>query len=281
MDALGTNIQKLQTISLTCFHDFIRIGRMEEIVPLFKSHCSLGRSILTLEKPEDEKNSEVSDSIFDIAQEDNLKEIFLVEDSMTGFLQAYTNSQALDLKLIFGLRLTFCPDCLEKSEEGRKNSYKNVIFARNHQGYKQLIKIYTYAAQEGFYYEPRIDNQKFKEYYTEDLVVGVPFYDSFLYVNKYTNSHCVPDFSFCDPVFFLEDNDVLIDQDLSASVLNFCEDKYEVIKSKSVYYKNEKDFGAYLTHRCISKRTSLGKPNFEGMCSNEFSYESYKRQVNG
>jgi DNA polymerase-3 subunit alpha len=281
MDALATKIKKLQVISLTCFHDFVRIGRMEEIVPLFKSHCSLGRSILTLDKPKDEKNPEVSDSVFDIASEEGLKEVFLVEDNMTGFLQAYTNSQALGLKLIFGLRLTFCPDCLEKSEEGRKNSYKNVIFARNHQGYKQLIKIYTYAAQEGFYYEPRIDSNKFKEYYTEDLIVGVPFYDSFLYFNKYTDSRCVPDFSFCKPIFFLEDNDVLVDQDLSNSVLKFCDNKYEIIKSKTIYYKSKEDFGAYLTHRCISKRTSLEKPNFDGMCSNEFSYESYKEKING
>jgi hypothetical protein len=92
MDALATKIKKLQVISLTCFHDFVRIGRMEEIVPLFKSHCSLGRSILTLDKPKDEKNPEVSDSVFDIASEEGLKEVFLVEDNMTGFLQAYTKS---------------------------------------------------------------------------------------------------------------------------------------------------------------------------------------------
>ena len=61
----------------------------------------------------------------------------------------------------------------------------------------------------------------------------------------------------------------------------FCEGKYDVIKTKSIFYKNKMDFGAYLTHRCISKRTSLEKPNFDGMCSNEFCFESYKEAVNG
>jgi hypothetical protein len=74
---------------------------------------------------------------------------------------------------------------------------------------------------------------------------------------------------------------VLVDQDLSNSVLKFCDNKYEIIKSKTIYYKSKEDFGAYLTHRCISKRTSLEKPNFDGMCSNEFSYESYKEKING
>lgn len=254
---------------------------MEEIVPLFKSHCSLGRSILTLEKPKDEADPETSDSVFDIVKQENLEDVFLVEDNMTGFLQAYTNAEELGVKLVFGLRITFCPDHANKSEEGRKNSYKNIIFAKNNAGYKQLIKIYTHASQDGFYYEPRTDNAKFKEFYTDDLMLATPFYDSFLYVNKYTDSSCVPDFSFCDPIFFVEDNDVLVDQDLEASVRKFCDGKYDVIKTKSIFYKNKTDFGAYLTHRCISKRTSLEKPNFDGMCSNEFCFESYKEVANG
>ena len=76
---------------------------MEEVVPLFKSHYSLGRSILTLGMPEEERNEESSDSIFDIAQEGGMKEVFLVEDTMAGFLEAYTNANELGIKLIFGI----------------------------------------------------------------------------------------------------------------------------------------------------------------------------------
>ena len=200
---------------------------------------------------------------------------------MAGFLEAYTNAKEVGVKLIFGLRLTFCPDLSDKSEEGRANSFKNIIFIKNEKGYKDLIKIYTRAAQDGFYYEPRMDFRTLKSMWTDDLLLGIPFYDSFLYNNKYTNSQCIPNFSFAAPVFFIEDNDALLDEDLAASVINFCKDKYEVVKSKSIYYKNKEDFSAYLTHRCINKRTSLDKPNFDGMCSNEFCYESYKEVVNG
>jgi len=253
---------------------------MEEVIPLFKSHYSLGRSILTLNLPK-EDNDLSSDSVFDIVKESGMKDVYLVEDSMAGFLEAYTNAKEVGVKLIFGLRLTFCPDLSDKSEEGRANSIKNIIFIKNEKGYKDLIKIYTRAAQDGFYYEPRMDFRTLKSMWTDNLLLGIPFYDSFLYNNKYTNSQCIPNFSFATPVFFIEDNDALLDEDLAASVINFCKDKYEVVKSKSIYYKNKEDFSAYLTHRCINKRTSLDKPNFDGMCSNEFCYESYKEVVNG
>ena len=254
---------------------------MDEILPIFKSHYSLGRSILTLNKPKDIPENEGADSIFDICQEGGIKDLFLVEDNMAGFLEAYTNAEELQIKLIFGLRLTFCLNDSNKSEEGRRNSYKNIIFAKNAEGYKQLIKIYTHAAQEGFYYEPRIDFNNLKRFWTDDLLLTVPFYDSFLYLNKYTDSKCVPDFSYATPTFFLEDNDTLLDGDMSKRVKDFCKDKYKTVRVKSIYYKNRENFGAYLTFRCINKRTNVQKPNMDGMCSGEFCYESYLEVVNG
>lgn len=254
---------------------------MGEIIPIFKSHYSLGRSILTLNLPKEEDSTDSSDSIFDICQQAGTKEVYVVDDNMAGFLEAFTNAEALGIKLIFGLRLTFCLDHSNKSEEGRQNSYKNIIFAKNANGYKQLIKIYTFAAQKGFYYEPRIDFESLKPLWNNDLLLAVPFYDSFLYNNKYTDSQCVPDFSFIDPVFFKEDNDTLLDKDMQERVVDFCGDKYETLQTKSIYYKNREDFPAYLTFRCINGRTTVEKPNFDGMCSAEFCYESYLEATNG
>ena len=253
---------------------------MEEVIPLFKSHYSLGRSILTLDMPK-EFTDDRSDTVFDIVDDitPEIKDVFLVEDSMAGFLEAYTNAKELKKKLIFGLRLTFCPDCLEKNEEGRKNSFKNIIFIKNESGYKQLIKIFTHAAQDGFYYEPRLDFKTLKQLWTDDLILAIPFYDSFLYKNKYTNSQCIPDFSFTDPVFLIEDNDTLLDKGTAKAVEKFCEGKYKTFKSQSVYYRNNEDFEAYITARRINKRTTTEKPNLEGMCSDQFSIEAWCKKT--
>jgi len=62
-----------------------------EVLPVFKSHYSIGRSILTLEDEDISEND--PDSIIDIAKKNNIKDLFLIEDNMSSFLQAYTNSK--------------------------------------------------------------------------------------------------------------------------------------------------------------------------------------------
>jgi len=111
-----------------------------DVIPIFKSHYSLGRSILTLNPPGDVvPDSPVS--IFDILLENKINELFLVEDSFGGFLEAYRNSKDNKIKLNFGLRLNFLCDIDEKDEEALKSRCKYIIFAKNTKGYKRLIKI--------------------------------------------------------------------------------------------------------------------------------------------
>ena len=67
------------------------------MIPLFKSHYSLGRSILTLED-KDEKD-DYPDSIIQICKENKMKELYLVEDNMSSFLEAYSNCRKNNIKL--------------------------------------------------------------------------------------------------------------------------------------------------------------------------------------
>ena len=53
----------------------------------------------------------------------------------------------------------------------------------------------------------------------------------------------------------------------------------ESFNTKSIYYKNKKDFKCFLTFRCINNRTTLNKPEMEHMSSNEFCFESWLEQV--
>ena len=90
------------------------------MIPLFKSHYSIGKSILTLE----EEGSSIEDgpqSIIDLCKKNKIKDLFLVDDSMSGFLQGYLNSEKAKLNFRFGLRISVCEDLREKNEEQRKN----------------------------------------------------------------------------------------------------------------------------------------------------------------
>lgn len=248
-------------------------------IPLFKSHYSIGKSILTLEDNE-KQNPNKPSSIIEIAKRNKMDSVFLIEDSMNGFLEAFQNCKNNDIKLVFGLRLTVCEDSSVKDKDSVSKESKYVILARNEQGYKRLIKISSDAASEGFYYQPRTDLSKIKSFWSDkDLQLCVPFYDSFLFNNTLTFSLCFPDFSFTKPVFFLEDNDIPFDYLIRKKVLNYCKDnKLNTLDTKSVYYENKEDFKAYLTFKCINNRTTLENPRFDHLCSNEFSFESWKEQ---
>jgi DNA polymerase III alpha subunit len=248
-----------------------------EALPLFKSHYSLGKSILTLENPEDAME-DGPDSIIDLCKKNDIKHFFLVDDNMSGFLQAYVNSKENDLQLSFGLRISVCSDMEKKEKDvSQKETCKYIILAKNVEGYKRLIKIFSLAAQKGFYHVPRIDFEHLKKLWNEkDLCLCVPFYDSFIHKNFLEGNHCIPDFSFAEPVFFIEKNDIPFDHLILKRVLEFTKNKYKTQKTKSIFYSEKKDFKAYLTFRCINKRSTLDKPQLDHMCSDEFCLEALR-----
>jgi|TARA_Y100001938_G_scaffold150683_1_gene242796 DNA polymerase-3 subunit alpha len=248
-----------------------------DTIPLFKSHYSLGKSILTLNKRSSEPSTG-PDSIIDICVDNKLKELYLVDDNMSGFLEAYENCRENKIKFIFGLRINVCPDLNQKDDESIQETSKLILFAKNREGYKKLIKLYTKASIEGFYYTPRLDYSSIKELYSaEDILVAVPFYDSFVHENTLNCKSCVPDLSFCSPVFMIEENDLPFNYLIENAVKKYAKSEDDLLKVKSVFYKNKEDFKSYLSFRCINSRSSLDKPNLEHMSSNEFCWEALSK----
>ena len=247
------------------------------MIPLFKSHFSIGKSILTLG---DESPEGGSDGIFEIAKTNNLSEVVLVEDSLTGFLEAAKKSESLGIKLIFGLRLTAC-----EGTSTENNCHKIIVFAKNDSGCKLLNKVYS----EAFKGEtPAIDIRKLKEVWNEEsLKLAIPFYDSFIFNNTMSFANCVPSFNFTKPTLFIESNQLPFDDMIKERVERFASQKnLDTEKVKTIYYKNREDFEAFQTYKCICNRTGWGgravsiqKPNLEHCGSREFCLESWKEQV--
>jgi len=264
----------LTFIFFLCYHVLFA-----SMIPLFKSHFSIGRSILTLSPPAEDSLS--ADSIFDICVENKLDKVVLVEDSLTGFLEALKNSSLLGIQLIFGLRLSICDDMFN---EKSNNEHKVIIFCKNPEGYKNLTKIYSKAFAEGF---GKIDFKNLKILWEEDsLLLFVPFYDSFIFKNNLTFSNCVPNFSFLNPTFFIEDNDLPFDSLIEKKIIDFCKaNNYNTETAKSIYYRNKTDFEAFQTYKCICSRKfgrsiSLSKPNLEHCGSRAFSFQSFLEKQN-
>lgn len=251
------------------------------VLPLFTSAYSF-RSILTLDMPKKPKEGEKpkeggADSIIKICQEEGLKQLFLVEDNMVGFMEAKKNCGTA-IQLCFGLRITVCANMTDKTDESRKTESKYVIFAKNPAGYFRLVKIFSKANLEGFFHGPRIDFAALKSFWSEqDLILVVPFYDSFIHKNTTTLSACVPDFSFASPTFFIENNGLFFDNLIEESINAFdAESKYKRQNVKTIYYKNRADFLAWQTYKCIKNESILRKPELNGCMSDAFCVEAWR-----
>ena len=245
------------------------------MIPLFKSHYSIGKSILTLSSETEEG---AADSIINIAIDNNLKNLVLVEDSLVGFLEAHTACAKNNLNLIFGLRMDCCEDV---NVAEKKDCHKIIIFAKNKKGCARLNSIYSHSFVKN---GGVIDFNVLKEMWSEpDLKLCIPFYDSFIFCNLFTFKSFVPDFSFTAPTFFLESNGLPFDIPLRKKVNSFIEaNNYRSEVCQSIYYKNKEDLSSFITYKLICSRKNfagrsilLEKPNLAHLGSDEFCWESY------
>lgn len=262
---------------------------MSNILPIFTSHYSFGRSILTLDKPEyivDGKTVQIRNPedirddrptpIIGIARAFKLNEIFLIDNNFSGFIEAYKNSKDNNIQLNFGLKLIVCNNINDKSDESKKTESKVIIWMKNSEGYKDLIKIYSKAATEGFYYIPRISWDLINEMFTENLSLSIPQYDSFLHKNLLHNCNCIPKFNKVIPNIFISQMELPFDDIIKNAHITYAKDNnLDIIETNPIYYYKSEDFKAYCVFRAINKRGTFTNPNIEYFCSDGFSFESY------
>jgi DNA polymerase III alpha subunit len=242
------------------------------MIPLFKSNFSIGKSILTLAAPELNPDPEKSDSILQIAKDNNLDQVVLVEDSMVGFLEAHKAFKSLDIHLIYGLRINCCNNIQDENKDQSK--HKIIIFSKNDDGCKLLNKIYSKAFCDHNGY---VDSTTLSSLWNNNfLKLAIPFYDSYIYQNQLSFNNCIPNFAFTKPEFFYERNNLPFDDLL----FNKIKEIANPICVKSIYYKNKKDVYAFQTYKILSNRSfgkesSLSNPNLNHFGSDEFCWESY------
>ncbi len=253
-----------------------------DIVPLFKTHYSIGKSILTLQSPDDSQEGGPS-SIIDLCIDSGLKQVVLVEDNLHGLLEAKKRCEENNLQLIFGFRLSLCSDYIDPNDKAalkKEQLHKVIVFANNDNGVRKLYKIYSDAFCN---HDGKLTTEDLKKYWVKrDLTLAIPFYDSFLYMNNFKlDARFMPDFSFSDPIFFVENNGLPFDGLLQDIVNSFTSERgHKKQAAKSIFYRNRKDFKSYqtfeiITSRSFSKRASFSAPNIDNCASDEFCMESW------
>jgi DNA polymerase III alpha subunit len=256
---------------------------MSNIIPLFSSDNSLFGSILTTDPPEEIKdNSPVS--IFSIAKEFSIDPIFICETSFSGFIPCYKNAEKLKKQLVFGIRFKVVTNAKDQSEESLKTESNVCVFMRNSNGYKDLIKLYSaaHANKDTFYYTGRLDWDALKLLWTDNLLLTIPFYNSFIHKNLLNHNHlAIPMLGDIKPIFHVEEHGLPFDGIIKKGVQDYCGgENCEILESHSVYYHKDKDSKAFQVFKCIGNRSTFQKPQMEFFCQNTFSFESYLRRIN-
>tara|TARA_R110002049_G_scaffold72490_2_gene187049 strand:- start:29185 stop:32757 length:3573 start_codon:yes stop_codon:yes gene_type:complete len=87
--------------------------------------------------------------------------------NLHGALEFYRKAKSANINPIIGYEAYIAPGSrFDKGGAGRSKdaSYHLTLLAKNHTGYKNLIKLASAASLEGFYFKPRIDKEILKQY---------------------------------------------------------------------------------------------------------------------
>jgi len=223
------------------------------MIPLFKTHFSIGRSILRI------------NDIDRICTDNKIEDVFIVEDSMTGFPEAF---RSFGSRLKFGLRVSIYND-----DENEESESKVLAFADGDEGCKDLYKLHTKS------FSKKLKTPWF-DY--DNLKFAIPFYDSFLHKNLTSFANCMPHLP-NEMDFIMEDNNLPFDFLLKEKVKEYTtiNTKRKIIKAKSIYYENKEDVEAFQTYKCICNRqpgrqASLSNPRLDHFGSDRFCVEAWK-----
>ncbi|MCX7880365.1 MAG: DNA polymerase III subunit alpha [Ignavibacteria bacterium] len=116
------------------------------------------------------------DSLINAAVENGHRALALTDHGvMFGIMEFYHKALSKGIKPILGFEAYMAIGSRFEKTSGRnkskkKNYYHILLLAKNNEGYKNLIKLTTYAHLDGFYYKPRIDRELLEKY-SKGLIV--------------------------------------------------------------------------------------------------------------
>lgn len=85
---------------------------------------------------------------------------------MFGAVDFYTKCRKAGIKPIVGVEAYVAPNSRhDRKPESGKSSYHLLLLAKNLTGYKNLLKLTTLAATEGFYSKPRVDHELLERFH--------------------------------------------------------------------------------------------------------------------
>ena len=107
------------------------------------------------------------DRLFNLAQAYKMNACAITDHgNMFGVADFYFTANQFGIKPILGCEAYIAPKSrFDKKGRGEDNAYHILLLAKSDTGYKNLMKLISYAQLEGFYYVPRIDKELLRTYH--------------------------------------------------------------------------------------------------------------------
>ena len=223
------------------------------MVPLFKTHFSVGKSLLTPRR------------CFELAKDLELPNIVFVEDSFGGFRKIQALSEEFEIQSVFGIQISAKQDNL---------SSKIVLVAKNNNGLRTIREIYSEAklSEDSVW-----DINSFKGS-LKDVKVCIPFFQSYLHKN--IHEFGIHDIKLKDLTYFLENSDHPYSWEINRAISKT--GKCECLSTKTILYETNENFKEYQFYRSCCNRSggknpAFGRPELDDCGSDKFSWEEYKK----
>ncbi len=119
------------------------------------------------------------DDLLDEAKKNNMPALALTDaGNLYGAIEFYKTAKKKGVKPIMGVDFYVAVRTRKDMQAGIDNRRTRlVLLAKNHDGFKNLIKLVTDSYFEGFYYKPRIDKELIEKY-NKDLICIAPSFSS-------------------------------------------------------------------------------------------------------
>ncbi|MCB0298655.1 MAG: DNA polymerase III subunit alpha, partial [Calditrichaeota bacterium] len=190
--------------------------------------------------------------------------------NMFGALEFYKQCKSAGIKPIIGMEAYMAPGNRRDRKirgVGNNTAYHLLILAKNNTGYRNLMKLSSYAYLEGFYYKPRIDKELLRKY-SEGLIVTSACMSgeisSFLQAgDKKGAMKCVDEYRdiFGDDYYMEIQNHNIPDEVIYDKVYSLAKEmNVPVIATNDCHYLNKGHHDSHDVLVCISSGKTVNDP---------------------
>ena len=235
------------------------------------------------------------DDLLDEAKKNNMSALALTDaGNLYGAIEFYKTAKKKGVKPIMGVDFYVAVRTRKDMQAGIDNRRTRlVLLAKNHDGFKNLIKLVTDSYFEGFYYKPRIDKELIEKY-NKDLICIAPSFSSDI-SNALKNKNvekakeCIEFYKkvYGDENFFIEitrhpeiqGHEGLMQQLIKLSK----ETNTQIVAAHDVYYINQEDKSARDMLQLVNTSGDMSDRNtsgsMDGSDEENFSFINEERAI--